>query len=73
MTRPKPIPTGPHAGHLQVVLSFRVAEPLDPQRAQRSLARTLPHVWGWEMHDLAVAVRVIGAAGERSETEGGGP
>ena len=63
----KPIGDDPHAGQLAVVVSFRIEEPLDPKRVKASLGRNIPNIYGWEMHDLDVAVRVIGAAGEKSQ------
>ena len=78
-SKPKPIRDFPHQGQLQVVASFRAAPAPGVTRAafERVMAahiRELRHAAVVAvLADLDVAVRVIGADGERSEIEGGTP
>ena len=58
----KPIGHDPHAGHYQVVVSFRVAQPSDPATVEAYVRKHLGDLRG-----LDIAVRVIGAAGEKSQ------
>jgi hypothetical protein len=72
--QPRPITTDPHTGQYQVVISFRVKRMTAPMdrwlRNVRSVITQWANLDACGMEGLSVAVREIGAAGERVEDEG---
>jgi hypothetical protein len=71
---PRPIRDDPKVGQYQVVASFRLRGPLrQPTFAAEAFRETLrawAETYSDGLADLDVAVRAIGAGGERSEHEG---
>jgi len=74
MTKPKPIGPDPtRNGQLQVVVSFRAADPQGNKDDFHGALSDLLERWFAQVADLDMAVREIGAQGEQSRMEGAGP
>jgi len=69
----KPIGVHPHAGQYSIVVGFRVApDPeIDPPDAVRDDLERELRLWGeaYDLADLTVHIRVLGAGGEASKHE----